>query len=913
MNTVRKTLSMMLVLVMLVSLMGGAFAAGDDPSTAFTKAAELEAGKEYLIAAEHNGKYYALTLSGGSLGSVEIAVENGAVASAADSAVWIPDGKDHLESLATPGQFLFASSGGLTVWDSSMLRTFVYDADGETVALHSGKYYLQFNGSRFGQADTEADAGKILLFARPAVGPSGTGTDAGAPAENVEYPEPDAVRRDAVRNADGSVTLAFTSDTHYDGTNMNLKTWLEAADPGYIDAFGFCGDMGSASASTPSAFWSLTGAVMDYMDGLIAEGKVGDAVYTHGNHEWASYAGGYYASEYANSPAAARLMQVGEALVTDRYIIYCFGSNKDAEDYLFDYDPDDIAELAEYLKTAPDDIPIFILTHYPLHQWYGKRLGTDRYMAHAGELIDVLNTHDNVVVLWGHNHNDFDDNYYRPVFPGEEIVIDPRGTTRTLNFTYLAAGCTADAEYSGPDAGSATVMNKGLIVTVNADNSLDFDYCTIDGQKMHVDGPWLVRFRSGYGGYETLKSVYVEDGQTAEPLQAPEIDGYAFDGWFVLQDNADVPFDFSAPVEKNTLVTARYSKIIKPVAEAAELDPAHVYVTIQDDQAAAIGKSGAPIVLYPVPYEAGMTVGDAFIKVHELEFESGADGAAVYNTGYGFSSLEKVWGRTPQNGSLCFDPTLDKCYIDAAAAAAPGGCYYTLAYDSSWKSTSAMYPPKAEAEAGETLTFCAKTFAMDASYNYTAEGYDGDVYCGLDFDSLTDTGIDADEGYFDISFNAPGTYYIVVKGSVGEAAGIVVVEKPACMVSNQAVTLDGEEVQIAHYNVNGNNYFKLRDLACILNGTAYQYNVGYDRESRTVIVTTGEGYNALNTDMLIGDDRSSTCVVSNQPVSVNGETVAVRAYNIGGENYVRLRDLAEYIGCGVDYDAATRTAQIFTR
>ncbi len=907
----KKLFSVLLALVMIASLVSGAFAAGDG-SEAFVKAGGLEAGKEYLIATEYGGKYYALTCSGGNLGSAEIAV-TGDTAAADDAAVWIPDGKDHLESLASPGQFVFASSGGLIVWDSSMLRTFVYDAESETVALHSGKYYLKFDGSSFGQADSEADAGKILLFARTAAGAGDTGSDAAAPAGKTDYPEPETVRRAAVKNADGSVTLAFTSDVHYDGVNMNLKTWLEAADLGYIDAIGFCGDMGSAAASTPRDFWNLTGEVMGYVDGLIAQGKVGDAIYTQGNHEWASYAGGYYASAYADNPSATRMMQVGEGLVTDDYVIYCFGGNSIAESYLFDYDTEDIAELAEYLETAPTDIPIFILTHYPLHQWYGKRLGTDRYMEHAGELIDVLNTHDNIIVLWGHNHNDFDDNYYRPVFPGESIVIDPRGTERTVNFTYLSAGCTADAEYSGPDAGSAALMNKGLVVTINADGSLTYDYCTMDGMKMHVVSPWLVRFRVGAGEWENVASQYVEDGSVPAPVEAPEIEGYAFEGWYTWQNSEEVPFDFSAPVSGNVLVTAKYGKVIKPVSAAAALDPAYVYVTVQDGQAAATGKSGAPIVMYPVAYEKGMTVGDAIMKVHELEFEAGLDGASIYDTTYGFRSFEKVWGRTPQNGALCFDPTEEKCWTDADAPAKAGGSYYILAYDSSWKSTSAMYPAAAEAVTGETLTFCAKTFAMDASYNYSAEGYDGDVYCGTSFDALTDTGIDADGGYFDISFSAPGTYYLVVKGSVGEAAGIVTVKETVCMVSNQAVTLDGEEVTIAHYNVNGNNYFKLRDLACILNGSAYQYNVDYDSASRTVLIATGESYAAQATDMQIGEDRSDTCVLSNQPVSVNGETVSVKAFNIGGENYVQLRDLAGYVGYGVDYDAAARTAQIITK
>jgi len=136
---------------------------------------------------------------------------------------------------------------------------------------------------------------------------------------------------------------------------------------------------------------------------------------------------------------------------------------------------------------------------------------------------------------------------------------------------------------------------------------------------------------------------------------------------------------------------------------------------------------------------------------------------------------------------------------------------------------------------------------------------------------------------------------------------------PECMVSNQPVALDGKVVDIAHYNVDGNNYFKLRDLACILNGSAWQYNVGYDSATRTVTITTGQGYTPLDTDMVVGEDASDTCVLSNQQVLVNGKAVSILAYNIGGDNYVQLRDLAAYVGYGVDYDSSTRTVLITTK
>jgi hypothetical protein len=532
----------------------------------FTAATELEAGKQYLIVTEADGKYYAMTCTGANslVGAVEV--------TAADaSAVWMPDGQDHLENVGVPDQFVFASSGGFYTWDSSMApRTFVYDAASETVIMHNGRYYLSFDGASFGRTEDQAGAAKILLFAGE--GAAAAEPAEPEPAEEIVFPAPETVYRDAVKNEDGSITLAFTSDVHYrDGDNMNLKTWLDNSGVGYVDAIGFCGDMGSAYASNAEDYWTWTGSVMSYVDSQIAEGKIGDAIYTLGNHEWFPSFGGNYLREYANYESAQRLRQIGEGVVTDDYIIYCFGagscvSTQSKNDYM----EEDIAKLDEWLATAPTDRPIFILTHFPLHFWYNTR-----YAPHAVDVVNVLNKYSDdheIIFFWGHNHSDYDDSYYTPKFPGDEIRLDAEGNMCTVNFTYLGAGCTSDAEYTGPGKGSASIFNKGLIVTINADKTLDFTYYTLDGLKMYVESPWLVRFRTGYGDYETVSSLYVEDGETVTAPEAPEIEGFELAGWYYRNDYKEVPFDFTAPVHQSYLITAKYSKVLTPVAAPDEAD-----------------------------------------------------------------------------------------------------------------------------------------------------------------------------------------------------------------------------------------------------------------------------------------------------------------------------------------------------
>ena len=49
---------------------------------------------------------------------------------------------------------------------------------------------------------------------------------------------------------------------------------------------------------------------------------------------------------------------------------------------------------------------------------------------------------------------------------------------------------------------------------------------------------------------------------------------------------------------------------------------------------------------------------------------------------------------------------------------------------------------------------------------------------------------------------------------------------------------------------------------------------------------------------------------SSQPIYVDGLRVSMTAYNIGGNNYVRLRDIGRAVDFGVTYDAATNSVYI---
>ena len=149
---------------------------------------------------------------------------------------------------------------------------------------------------------------------------------------------------------------------------------------------------------------------------------------------------------------------------------------------------------------------------------------------------------------------------------------------------------------------------------------------------------------------------------------------------------------------------------------------------------------------------------------------------------------------------------------------------------------------------------------------------------------------------------------LLAPGPAALAAGPEVVRSP------QKLTVDGHNVACDKYNIDGYNYFKLRDLACLLAGTGSEFSVGYDDARGAMIVETGKRYTKQAGDLELGPDKSASAVVSTQTLEIDG---AVRgdlsAFNIGGYNFFKLQELGPALGFDVRYDETSNTAQILSR
>ena len=127
--------------------------------------------------------------------------------------------------------------------------------------------------------------------------------------------------------------------------------------------------------------------------------------------------------------------------------------------------------------------------------------------------------------------------------------------------------------------------------------------------------------------------------------------------------------------------------------------------------------------------------------------------------------------------------------------------------------------------------------------------------------------------------------------------------------SPQSLTLNGHLVDCEKYNIDGSNYFKLRDLAYILQGTPAAFGVGWDAEANAILIIPGMPYEPVGGELVVGEDKSATAVPSSQSLwFLDAPSDGLSVYNIGGNNFFKLRDLSELMGFTVDFDAGTNTA-----
>lgn len=126
------------------------------------------------------------------------------------------------------------------------------------------------------------------------------------------------------------------------------------------------------------------------------------------------------------------------------------------------------------------------------------------------------------------------------------------------------------------------------------------------------------------------------------------------------------------------------------------------------------------------------------------------------------------------------------------------------------------------------------------------------------------------------------------------------------------VLVNGTSTAFDAYNINGNNYFKLRDLATSVNSSTKQFEVTFDAGKNAINLKSNSEYTKVGGEMAKSDGIDQKATLSTSKIYKDGAELQLTAYNIGGNNYFKLRDIAQAFNIGVTFDSKTNTISIDT-
>lgn len=148
---------------------------------------------------------------------------------------------------------------------------------------------------------------------------------------------------------------------------------------------------------------------------------------------------------------------------------------------------------------------------------------------------------------------------------------------------------------------------------------------------------------------------------------------------------------------------------------------------------------------------------------------------------------------------------------------------------------------------------------------------------------------------------------LTVMGFIMMGFSAKAVEQSA-QLSPMQVRLDGQSTSLQGYLISDENYFKLRDIAFVMNGKPCNFNVKYDHEGSAILLDKHSPYTtATGAELEKIDAAKVAAKPSTQSVMVDNTLVDLEKYNINSYTYFRLRDIGQQIGFGVEYDSKTNT------
>ncbi len=139
---------------------------------------------------------------------------------------------------------------------------------------------------------------------------------------------------------------------------------------------------------------------------------------------------------------------------------------------------------------------------------------------------------------------------------------------------------------------------------------------------------------------------------------------------------------------------------------------------------------------------------------------------------------------------------------------------------------------------------------------------------------------------------------------------VIQLDSVGISVSEQDVDFNGAPSGIPAYNIKGNNYFKLRDLAKLFNGSTAQFSISADDEEQAICISKGEAYTERGDEMSGLSETALSIGESPWKLIVDGSKLNTSAYSIDGSNYYKIRDIGSALGVNVEYNEGNNSIEL---
>lgn len=168
----------------------------------------------------------------------------------------------------------------------------------------------------------------------------------------------------------------------------------------------------------------------------------------------------------------------------------------------------------------------------------------------------------------------------------------------------------------------------------------------------------------------------------------------------------------------------------------------------------------------------------------------------------------------------------------------------------------------------------------------------------------------------DVKYQGNGIFEFAVKGNkeyLNVSSLSPLQSKNNYIVANynkSKVLVNKIKVDFDSYTINGNNYFKLRDVAKVVSGSDKQFEVTWDGNKNAINLISGQAYTEVGGELAKGDGKAKDATLCTSPIYQDGKKADLTAYTINGNNYFRLRDLGCAFNFGVSWDGGNNSIVI---